>query len=53
MKSQGDKHISEVSLAVGDHVFLKLQPYVQPSLAHRAHQKLAIKLFGPSQLWTR
>jgi hypothetical protein len=28
MKSQGDKHISEVSLAMGDHVFLKLQPYV-------------------------
>lgn len=32
---------------MGDMVFVKLQPYVQSSLAHRANQKLAFKYFGP------
>jgi hypothetical protein len=30
--------------------FLKLQPYVQSSLAPRAHQKLAFKFFGPYKI---
>ena len=32
---------------VGDQLFLKLQPYVQSSLAPRANQKLSFKFFGP------
>ena len=32
---------------MGDKVFLKLQPYVQSSVAHRANHKLAFKYFGP------
>lgn len=47
MKHQADKHRSERSFAVGDWVFLKLQPYVQASLAPRSCQKLAFKFFGP------
>jgi hypothetical protein len=47
MKLQADKNRSEISFEVGDKVFLKLQPYVQSSLAKRAHQKLAFKYFGP------
>lgn len=31
-------------------VFLKLQPYVQSSMAHRAHHKLAFKFFGPYRI---
>jgi len=47
MKYQADKNRSERSFEVGDEVFLKLQPYVQSSLAPRSNQKLAYKFFGP------
>lgn len=53
MKRQADKGRSECSFQVGDAVFLKLQPYVQPSLAPRANQKLAFKFFGPYQVVER
>jgi ribosomal protein L21E len=36
MKKQADKHRVERSFDVGDMVFLKLQPYVQTSLAPRS-----------------
>ena len=32
---------------VGDQVYLKLQPYVQTSVANRSSQKLGFKYFGP------
>jgi transposase InsO family protein len=47
MKAQADKGRSERHFKVGDWVYLKLQPYVQSSLAPRANQKLAFKFFGP------
>ncbi|XP_066320759.1 uncharacterized protein [Miscanthus floridulus] len=47
MKSQADKGRSERQFNIGDYVFLRLQPYVQSSLAPRAHQKLCFKFFGP------
>jgi hypothetical protein len=37
MKNQADKERSERDFMVGDLVFLKLQPYVQSSLAPRAN----------------
>jgi hypothetical protein len=33
MKQQADKKRSDISFSVGDKVFIKLQPYVQSSLA--------------------
>jgi hypothetical protein len=36
MKFQVDKHCSECEFTVGDMVYLKVQPYVQMSLAPRS-----------------
>ena len=47
MKMQADKGRTDRSFQVGDSVYLKLQTYVQSSLAPRANQKLAFKFFGP------
>jgi hypothetical protein len=46
MKHQTDKKHSERQFQVGDLVLLKLQSYVQSSLAPHANQKLAFKYFG-------
>jgi len=53
MKSQADKRRSERIFTVGDFVYLKLQPYVQSSLAPRAHQKLSFRYFGPFKVIER
>lgn len=45
MKNQADKHRSERQFAVGDQVYLKLQPYVQMSVAHRSCHKLSFRYF--------
>ena len=47
MKHQADKKRTERTFDVGDRVFLKLQPYVQSSVVHKANHKLAFKYFGP------
>ena len=47
MKHQADKHRSERIFSVGDRVYLKLQPYIQTSVANRSNQKLAFRFFGP------
>jgi ribosomal protein L21E len=53
MKQQADKHRSEREFAVGDSVYLKLQPYVQTSIARRPHQKLAFRYYGPYTILQR
>jgi hypothetical protein len=50
MKRQADKNRSERLFAIGDWVYLKLQPYVQSSVLPRAHHKLSFKYFGPYRI---
>lgn len=53
MKRQADKKRSERQFSVGDMVFVKLQPYVQSTLAPRSNQKLSFKFYGPFQITER
>lgn len=53
MKHQADKNRSERVFAVGDEVFLKLQPYVQTYVHCRANHKLSFKFFGPFRILER
>lgn len=52
-KTYADKKRSETEFAVGDWVFLKLQPYRQLSVAVRRYLKLAHKFFGPYKVLAR
>lgn len=47
MKNQAEKKRSFRQFQVGDRVFLKLQPYIQTSIAPRANHKLSYKFYGP------
>jgi hypothetical protein len=47
MKMQADKNHTECSFDVSTWVYVKLQPYVQTSVANRANQKLSFRFFGP------
>lgn len=50
MKLQADKNWSERSFAPGDMVYMKLQQYVQASVATRSNKKLSMDL---SKYWRR
>ena len=47
MKHHADKNRIEREFQVGDQVYLKLQPYIQTSVASHSNQKLAFRFFGP------
>jgi len=51
MKKLADDKRSERQFQMGDMVFVKIQPYVQSSLAQRTNQKLAFKFFGPYRIY--
>ncbi|XP_074325336.1 uncharacterized protein LOC141662583 [Apium graveolens] len=50
MKSQADKHRSNMNFSVHDWVWLKLQLYKQQSVQYRANHKLFAKFYGPFQI---
>nr|GFC21863.1 hypothetical protein [Tanacetum cinerariifolium] len=50
MKAQVDGKRREVSLEVGDRVYLKLRSYRQTSMAQRTNQKLAPRYYGPYEV---
>ncbi|GJU28604.1 ty3-gypsy retrotransposon protein, partial [Tanacetum coccineum] len=47
MKKQADKKQRELSFAIGDYFFVKLQPYRQHSVNLQRNQKLGMRYFGP------
>lgn len=47
MEQKANKRRREVVFQVGEKVLVKLQPYHQVSVAHRASNKLAKKYYGP------
>ncbi|XP_066317156.1 uncharacterized protein [Miscanthus floridulus] len=53
MKHYADQHRSERELAVGEMVYLKLQPYIQSSVAPRSNQKLSFRFYGPFRVLER
>lgn len=53
MKAQADGKRSERQFKVGDMVFIKLQPYIQSSLALRGNNKLLFKYYGPYKVLQR
>lgn len=53
MKSQADKHRSERQFKVGDSVFLKLQPFVQSTVASKSNHKLSFRFYGPFKILQR
>lgn len=53
MKESADKHRSDRVFAEGDWVFLKLQPYVQCSVATRANQKPYVLKLQPYKVLRR
>jgi hypothetical protein len=53
MKKRADSHRSERTFQVHDLVYVKIQPYVQSSLAQRSNQKLSFKFFRPYRILER
>jgi hypothetical protein len=53
MKAQADKNKTEREFQEGDSVFLKLQPYVQSTVADRTTQKLSFRFYGPYKILQR
>lgn len=53
MKKHADKHRTDREFEVGDLVFLKLQPFIQTSIAQRPYQKLAFRYYGPYSVEAR
>nr|KYP38858.1 Retrotransposable element Tf2 [Cajanus cajan] len=53
MNLEADKHRRDACFAVGDWVWVRLQPYRQTSVHRRTSQKLAKRFYGPFQIRRR
>lgn len=53
MSQQANKHRTNTQFAIGDYVFLRLQPYRQFTLGKQAFHKLNPKFYGPYKVTDR
>jgi len=53
MKCRANGKHRDIQFLVGDHVFVKLQPYCQSSIALRKNHKLGMRYFGPFEILER
>lgn len=53
MKAKADKHRMEREFQQGEWVYMKLQPYVQSSVASRSNKKLSFRYYGPYKVLQR
>lgn len=53
MKSQADKNRTEREFQIDDLVYLKLQSYIQTSVASGTNQKLSFKFYGSFKVLRR
>lgn len=50
MKTYAYHSIRQITLSIGDWVYLKLQPYKLNSLAKKRNEKLGPRFYGPYQI---
>jgi len=50
MKANADANRTERVFQEGEMVYLKIQPYIQSTVASRSNQKLSFKFFGPYKI---
>jgi len=50
MKLNEDWHLLELDFAMGDFVYLKLQPFQQMSISIRGNMKLSPQFYGPYEV---
>lgn len=48
-----NKHKTDREFAIGDFVYLKLQPHRQVTVKHGAYNKLSTRYYGPFEIETR
>ncbi|CAM8925392.1 unnamed protein product [Rhodiola kirilowii] len=53
MKQYADSHRSDREFQIGDHVYLKLQPYRQQSMKTKVPHKLSPRFYGPFRIIDR
>ncbi|KAK4280607.1 hypothetical protein QN277_012213 [Acacia crassicarpa] len=50
MRRKANKHNRDVQFEVGEHVYVRIQPYRLRTLAKRSNEKLSPRFYGPFKI---